>query len=140
MYGYVAEPNGWVDPFGLDCSSDAAKLRKAMEDAYIVTPSYKNSAHHIIMSNSSDNRMVELRKKMTQLGLKKNDAVNGVFLSTSSKVKEAAGISAHAHSKVHTEAYKKNVYDRLKNINDKDQFEEELMKIGDELRSGTFNI
>ena len=140
LYGYVAEPNGWVDPFGLDCSSDAAKLRRAMEEAYIVTPSYKNSAHHIIMSNSSDNRMVELRKKMTQLGLQKNDAVNGVFLPTSSKVKEAAGISAHAHSKVHTEAYKKNVYDRLKNINDKDQFEEELMKIGDELRSGTFNI
>ena len=140
LYGYVAEPNGWVDPFGLDCSSDAAKLRRAMEEAYIVTPSYKNSAHHIIMSNSSDNRMVELRKKMTQLGLQKNDAINGVFLPTSSKVKEAAGISAHAHSKVHTEAYKKNVYDRLKNINDKDQFEEELMKIGDELRSGTFNI
>lgn len=55
-------------------------------------------------------------------------------------LKDAVGVSTHAHSKVHTDTYKKNVYDRLKDINDKDQFEEELMKIGDELIAGTFNI
>ncbi|AKU70238.1 hypothetical protein [Prevotella fusca] len=54
-------------------------------------------------------------------------------------LKDAVGVSAHAHSKVHTDTYKKIVYDRLKDINDKDQFEEELMKIGDELIAGTFN-
>ena len=140
LYGYVGDPNGWLDPFGLDCSSDAAKLRKAMQKAKVNEPPYKNSAHHIVMSNSKDSRMVELRKKMKQLGLKKNDAVNGVYLPTSSKVKDAAGVSAHAHSKVHTDTYKQNVYDRLININDKKEFKKELKNIGNELKAGTFNI
>ena len=48
-------------------------------------PNYKNSAHHIVMSNSTDARMVALREKMNALGIKINDAANGVFLPTSSK-------------------------------------------------------
>ena len=140
LYAYVPDPNTWLDMFGLDCSSDAAKLRKNMQNADISAPKYKNSAHHIVFSNSKDARMKELRKKMKKLGIGKNDDVNGVYLPTSSKVKRAAGTNAHAHSKVHTENYKQNVYDRLKDINDKAEFENELMSIGDELRAGTFNI
>jgi len=55
-------------------------------------------------------------------------------------LKDAVGVSAHAHSKVHTDTYKQNVYDRLININDKKEFKKELKNIGSELRAGTFNI
>lgn len=103
-------------------------------------PQYKNSAHHIVMSNSKDPKMVELRQKMKQLGIDKNASENGVYLPTSSKVKAGAGTNAHAHSKVHTKNYKQNVYDRLKDINNKADFENELMNIGDELNLGTFGI
>jgi len=111
-----------------------------MQAADMVEPRYKNSAHHIIMSNSKDPRMVALRHKMKQLGIGKNDAANGSYLPTSSKVKNAAGANAHSHSKVHTDAYKQNVHDRLKGINNKADFEDELMNIGDELGAGTFKI
>jgi RHS repeat-associated protein len=140
LYGYVKDVNSWVDVFGLDCSSDAAKLRKNMQAADIVEPGYDNSAHHIVMSNSIDSRMVKLRTQMEHLGINKNDAVNGVYLPTSSKVKKDAGAVAHAHSKVHTETYMQNVYDRLKDINNKIDFENTLMNIGDELSAGTFNV
>ena len=140
LYGYVQDVNTWIDVWGLDCSSDAAKLRKNMQEADIPVPKYKNSAHHIVLSNSKDLNMKKLRKKMKELGIGKNDDVNGVYLPTSSKVKRVAGTNAHAHSKVHTKTYKQNVYDRLKDINDKTEFQNELMNIGDELRAGTFNI
>lgn len=105
-----------------------------------IEPNYKNSAHHIVMSNSTDPRMNALRDKMTQLGIDKNASANGVYLPTSSKVKTAAGTSAHAHSKVHTDTYKQNVYDELKDINNKVDFENKLMDIADKLGNGTFGI
>jgi hypothetical protein len=136
----VHNTNSQVDVFGLDCSKDATKLRKNMQEAFINEPNYKNSAHHIIMSNSKDLRMVALRDKMTKLGIGKNDAANGAYLPKSSKVKTSAGTNAHSHSKVHTDTYKQNVYDELKNINNKADFEDKLMDIGDRLSAGTFKI
>lgn len=111
-----------------------------MQQDGIVEPKHKNSAHHIVMSNSTDSRMIELRKKMKKLGIDKNDSANGVYLPTSSKVKNNAGTNAHSHSRVHTNEYKKNVYEKLKNINNKSDFEDALMEIGDELQSGIFKI
>ncbi len=140
FYAYVSDSNIWIDVFGLNCSSDAAKLRKNMQQDGIVEPKHKNSAHHIVMSNSTDSRMIELRKKMKKLGIDKNDSANGVYLPTSSKVKNNAGTNAHSHSRVHTNEYKKNVYEKLKNINNKSDFEDALMEIGDELQSGIFKI
>ncbi|NDJ57436.1 hypothetical protein GWD52_10595 [Enterobacteriaceae bacterium 4M9] len=140
VYQYAPEPLRWFDPLGLSCSSDAAVLRKNMEAAGKKTPDYKNSAHHIVMSNSKDSRMVALREKMDELGVKINSADNGVYLPTSSKVKKNSGTSAIAHSRVHTDAYKQNVYDRLNDINNKSDFESELSKIADELKKGTFGF
>ena len=117
LYGYVGDLNNWVDIFGLDCSSDAAILRRNMQAENIMEPDYKNSAHHIVMSNSNDYRMVELRDKMSKLGFDINDAENGVYLPTSTKIKTESGTTAIAHSKIHTNTYKQNVYDRLKDIN-----------------------
>ena len=141
FYGYTFDCNTEVDVWGLNCSSDAAELRKNMEAAGIDVPEYENSAHHIVMSNSSDKRMEELRKKMDEkFGIGINEADNGVFLPKSSKIKKEAGTNAHAHSRVHTETYKQNVYDRLKDIDNEADFRNELKKIGEELKAGTFGI
>ena len=52
IYAYVGDPLVWVDPLGwMGCSADAKILRANMESAGRITPSFKNSAHHIILSN-----------------------------------------------------------------------------------------
>ncbi|WP_262494804.1 RHS repeat-associated core domain-containing protein [Flavobacterium columnare] len=140
FYAYVHDSNSWVDPFGLDTSSDAAILRANMIRDGIDTPNYSNSAHHIVMSNSTDPNMISLRSQMTNIGIDINDSSNGVFLPTSSKVKNDFNLDAHAHSRVHTNEYKKNVFERLKDITDPDKFKNELEKIGKELSEGTFKI
>ncbi len=106
-YTYVVDPLTWVDPLGLmSCSNDAAILRKNMTEDGMITPGYKNSAHHIVMSNSSDPRMVALRAKMDDFDLHFNHSYNGVFLPTSSQDKLLANAISPAHSKIHTNIYK----------------------------------
>ncbi|PIT14815.1 hypothetical protein BGI32_06890 [Snodgrassella alvi] len=138
LYQYA--PNGltWVDPWGLSCGSDAVKLRKNMKAEGYSEPKYKNSAHHIVMSNTKDELMQILREKMELLGIDINSAVNGVYLPTSSKVKANAKTEAAPHSKVHTQKYKENVYNRLKDIDNAADFKKELKKIANELSNGTF--
>ncbi|EOV0845177.1 RHS repeat-associated core domain-containing protein, partial [Cronobacter sakazakii] len=96
-YSYVGDPLTWVDPLGLmSCGSDAVLLRQNMIREGIEEPSFKNSAHHIVMSNSTDARMVALRQKIEDFDLDINGSYNGVFLPTSSKVKVASGTSLPA--------------------------------------------
>ena len=47
-YGYVWDPLGETDVFGLSCSSDAAELRENMNKAGINEPPYPNAAHHVV--------------------------------------------------------------------------------------------
>ena len=138
LYQYA--PNGltWIDPWGLSCGSDAAKLRKNMKSLGKIEPQYKNSAHHIVMSNSKNDKMQKLRQKMKSLGIEINSAENGVYLPTSTKVKANAKTDAVAHSKVHTKKYTENVYNRLKDIDNAADFKKELNKIANELSNGTF--
>ncbi|PWV99280.1 RHS repeat-associated core domain-containing protein, partial [Mangrovibacter plantisponsor] len=139
LYQYAPNAQGWVDPLGwMSCSSDAKVLRENMEIAGKNVPGYKNSAHHIVMSNSADPRMMSLRNKMDELGIDINSANNGVYLPTSTKVKNNADTSAIAHSKVHTNTYKENVYNRLKDVNNKNDFERALNDIASELSKGIF--
>ena len=137
-YQYAPNALGWIDPLGLSCSSDAKALRENMEMAGRDAPTFRNSAHHIVMSNATDVRMRWLRRKMDRLGIDINIANNGVYLPTSTKVKINAGADAIAHSRIHTNAYKKNVFDRLKNIDNAAGFRSELNKISDEISSGMF--
>uniref|UniRef100_UPI00139B5881 RHS repeat-associated core domain-containing protein n=1 Tax=Aeromonas salmonicida TaxID=645 RepID=UPI00139B5881 len=140
-YGYVNNPLGWIDPLGLaGCGADAKKLRENMEAAGKVAPSYKNSAHHIVMSNSKDVRMRWLRRKMDRMGIDTNSVDNGIFLPSSSKVKSSVGTSLPAHSKIHAEVYKQNVFDRLKSTTNKSDFKDELGKIASDISSGTFKL
>ncbi|NHI96693.1 hypothetical protein EQ248_08390 [Proteus mirabilis] len=69
LYAYAPNALTWVDPWGWSCGSDAKILRENMIERGIITPNYKNSAHHIIMSNAKDVRMRWLRRKMNRLGL-----------------------------------------------------------------------
>ncbi|ALB61125.1 type IV secretion protein Rhs [Cronobacter condimenti 1330] len=140
-YSYVGDPLVWVDPLGLmSCGSDAVLLRQNMLREEIREPSFKNSAHHIVMSNSSDARMVALRQKMEDFGLDINDHYNGVFLPTSSKVKAASGTDLPAHSKIHTNTYKQNVYERLINIDNAEDFISELENISSMIMKNTFEF
>ncbi|MEI2266125.1 AHH domain-containing protein [Erwinia sp. CGal63] len=126
----MGDPLTWVDPLGwMSCSTDAATLRKNMTEAGMITPGYKNAAHHIVMSNSSDPRMVELRLKMDEFDLHFNDFYNGVFLPTSSKEKLLSNAISPAHSKIHINIYKQNVYDRLIKANNADEFVDGLDSI-----------
>jgi RHS repeat-associated protein len=138
LYGYVSDSNIWMDLLGLDCSADAAKLRENMLAAGHTEPAFENAAHHIVMSNSTHPKMDALRTKMEGLGLDVNMAGNGIFLPKSSAVKTASGSSLPAHSKIHTNAYKDKVYDRLFNKNTAKEFTDELGKIKDDIINGIF--
>ena len=134
LYQYAPNAFMWIDPWGLSCSSDAAELHKNMQNLGIPESKYKNSAHHIVMSNSKDWRMVKLREKMDSFKIGINEGINGAYLPTSSKVK------APAHSKIHTNEYKQNTYDRLINIDNATDFKKELQNIGKEISEGKFKF
>jgi hypothetical protein len=101
-----------------------------------VEPNFKNSAHHIIMSNSTDSRMVALQNKMKTLGIDINTAGNGIFLPSNSKVQLPSGNTLPNHAIIHTNAYKQKVFDRLKSINNSGDFLNELNKINSEIAGG----
>ena len=122
----------------MGCSADAKILRANMESAGRITPSFKNSAHHIILSNSRDVRMRWLRRKMNRLGIDINDAENGIFLPTSNKIKLASETIMPAHSKIHTEVYKQEIFDRLKNVTTKGTFIDALEDIYIEISRNAF--
>ncbi|RWX42975.1 RHS repeat-associated core domain-containing protein, partial [Candidatus Electrothrix aarhusensis] len=136
VYEFAVNAAGWIDPLGLNCSSDAAKLRKAMEEAGELTPQFKNAAHHIVMSNSKNSRMKKLRDLFKKHGISINDADNGIFLPKGSKY--AIGTNLPAHSKIHTNAYKEAVYDRLKNKKSEKGIRQALSDIKNDIILGNF--
>jgi RHS repeat-associated protein len=129
FYSYVKDSNAWVDELGMDCSKDALKLRANMLAAGHTEPGFDNAAHHIVMSNSRDKRMQDVRKKMENFGIDINSPENGIFLPKNSATKLASGSNLPAHSKIHTNAYKQNVYDNLINTKSPEEFLENLAKI-----------
>jgi RHS repeat-associated protein len=138
LYQYVPNPLGWIDPLGLSCSSDAKALRENMVAAGKVEPNFRNSAHHIVMSNSKDPRMVALQNKMEILGIDINTAENGIFLPSNSKVQLPKGSTLPNHASIHTNPYTQKVFDRLKSISNSKDFLNELNKISSEIAGGIF--
>ena len=134
----MPEPLTWIDPLGLSCSRDAKKLRENMVAAGKVEPNFKNSAHHIVMSNSTDSRMVVLQNKMKDLKLDINTPENGIFLPSNSKVQLPPGNVLPSHASIHTNVYKQKVFDRLNAFDNKSDFLNELNKISSEIASGIF--
>ena len=140
LYRYAANPVGWIDPLGLNCSDDAKKLRENMRKEGIKEPDYDNSAHHIVASNDTNPNMVAAREHLDKHGVGKNGSSNGVFLPTSTAVKESAKTKAIAHSRVHRNKYKKMVKNRITSLSSKEDIEKELKKIGSELLDGSCDI
>ncbi|WP_168797390.1 AHH domain-containing protein [Lampropedia aestuarii] len=100
-------------------------------------PSDRHRAHHIVMSNSKDPKMVALRDKMNILGLDINDASNGVWLPEIGADRLPAEIStAHKGEGVHGIDYKTKVYDKLINSKNQEEFLEGLEDLKGQMKNG----
>ncbi|MDR3048135.1 MAG: AHH domain-containing protein [Bacteroidales bacterium] len=106
-------------------------LKPNLEAVGNVRPN-NSAAHHIVVGGSS--KADDARKLLKEADIDINEASNGVFLPKSSKyvIDEAS-----PHANVHTDAYYRNIYDRLEKtpIN---QRRYELQKIAEELQNGIF--
>lgn len=120
---------GYTDPLGLSCSTDSNKLGKALGKG----PDDHN-AHHIVMSNSKDPRMVELRNQMDTHNIKINSEENGVWLPKNESVR-IDNSTLHYGEGVHGDAYKQHVYDTL-NGKSKSDFLDGLNSIKNDLMNG----
>ncbi|BEO70882.1 hypothetical protein SMQE32_17010 [Serratia marcescens] len=136
LYQYAPNPLMWVDPLGLmSCSTDAAKLARNLGPQPMGGGKY--DAHHIIMSNSSDARMVALRKRMDDLDIDINNSKNGVWLpNTRADRIEGTLTTAHKGNGIHGNAYKQYVYDKLINSQTDKEFLSSLKQIKSELEGG----
>jgi RHS repeat-associated protein len=132
-YSFAPNTYSWTDPLGLTCSSDAKKLGKNLGSS--PTPEYR--AHHIVMSNSKDPRMVALRNKMSGWGIDINDPKNGIWLPKNASARQAGTkATAHAGEGVHGLAYKQHVFDTLSSSSTKEEFTKGLSSLKSELYSG----
>jgi RHS repeat-associated protein len=138
LYSYVKNPLAWLDLFGLSCSSDAALLRENMVAAGEIEPAYGNAAHHMVMSNSNDARMVQLRAQLTKHNIDINDADNGIFLARSSAIKKSNNLSSIAHSRIHTNVYKEAIFNRINPLTSEAEIRNALGGIRSEIGAGTF--
>lgn len=99
---------------------------------------FNNAAHHIVMSNSKDKRMKKLRDLFKKHGMDINDADNGIFLPRT--VSDSINSGLPAHSKMHSDAYKQAVYNRLKNKKSEAGVRQALTDIANEIRTGKIPI
>ena len=131
LYGYVGDCNWHIDIFGL---SDSSKLGAALGPA----PGVNHDAHHIVMANSTDSRMVSLRNQMENFTppIGKNSKENGIWLPRQAKDRIAGTkVTAHKGEGIHSDAYKQSIYDRLNNKG-REEFIAELDLIKEELNDG----
>ena len=115
--------------------ADARKLAKNLGPAPV--GGGKHDAHHIVMSNSKDPKMVELREKMESFDIDVNDKRNGIWLPNKvSDQVEGLNRTAHKGQGVHGKAYKQYIYDKLSNTSTRKEFLNELKQIKSELNNG----
>ncbi|VVO63721.1 putative deoxyribonuclease RhsA [Pseudomonas fluorescens] len=135
LYKYAPSPIGWIDPEGLSCGTDAKVLRKNLGPSPVGGGQY--DAHHIIMSNSKDLRMIALRDKMNDLDININDKRNGIWLpNTESARVPGTGATPHKGAGVHSNAYKQRVFDSLSRATTKGEFLSGLADIKKSLADG----
>lgn len=92
----------------------------------------------MVMSNSTDPRMLQLRQQLTTHGIDINDADNGIFLPHSTAVRTANSLTEIAHSRIHTNDYKQAVFDRINPMTNAAEIRADLGKIRTEIAAGTF--
>ncbi len=91
-------------------------------------------AHHITAGGANNINAVNTRLILQREGIDINEAVNGVFLPSTSKY---AIDNAVPHANVHTNIYYETVFQRL-DAAQPGKVRTELQKIADELLNGTF--
>lgn len=92
-------------------------------------------AHHIVTGGATRQTAKDALAKIKALGVDVNEGANGVFMPKSSKY--VAGTTP-AHSKIHTNDYYDEVWDRIRLITKPDDLREELQKIKSEIIAGSF--
>ncbi|HDS0942830.1 TPA: RHS domain-containing protein, partial [Pseudomonas putida] len=140
LYGYALNPILWLDPLGLSCGSDAKKLADSLGSKPVGGGQY--DAHHIIMSNSKDARMIALRKQMKELGIDINNRKNGIWLPNTESARVPGTLTTpHKGAGIHGNAYKQHVYDTLAGRTTKKDFLSGLAELKEQLNSGkTFAV
>jgi RHS repeat-associated protein len=134
-YSYVKNPIDSIDPFGLSTCSDARKLADNLGPKPLGGGQY--DAHHIVMSNSTDPKMKDLRKLMDDLNIDINDKRNGIWLPNTKNDRITDTLTtAHKGNGVHGKAYKQYVYDKLINSKTDKEFFSALKNIKTELSNG----
>ncbi|WP_429620018.1 AHH domain-containing protein [Serratia sp. 2723] len=124
-----------IDPFGLSTCSDARKLADNLGPKPL--GGGQHDAHHIVMSNSTDPKMKDLRKLMDDLNIDINDKRNGIWLPNTKNDRITDTLTtAHKGNGVHGKAYKQYVYDKLISSKTDKEFFSALKNIKTELSNG----
>ncbi len=88
------------------------------------TPAPGDHAHHL--AASGDKRAERARQVLAQAGIGINDAINGLFLS------------ARQHARMHTNAYYREVNNRLAGLTNPNAVANALRQIGRDILAGRF--
>lgn len=115
LYRYSSDPVNEIDPYGLNTSSDSQQLgRNLTEGGESPRTPGDEDAHHIVMSNSEDPRMVRLRDVMQTHDIDINDPANGVWLPRNADARANGDPrTLHKGEGLHSADYKQSVYDAL---------------------------
>ncbi len=114
-------------------SPNSSVLGENLEAVGKVRPE-NSAAHHMVPGGESYFNAQNARQILQREGIDINEAANGVFLPKSSKYVIDDAI---AHSRVHTNKYYDNLFERLNNA-PAGKARNELDKIAQELLNGTF--
>jgi RHS repeat-associated protein len=142
LHTYLISTNGWIvhNPNHGCTSKNAAELRKNMQSQGRSEPNFSNSAHHIVESTDSSPYMVKARQHLDDMKIDINRSTNGIYLARSSAVQKTIGNGkwrkAYPHSRVHTKAYKKYVWNSIKHTKTRRETLRELRVIKRQLRKG----
>ena len=110
LYGYVKDTNSWLDPFGLDCSKNAKRLRENMAKEGRVVGAGE-AAGHIVASGGSKKHFtpsVESRSLLGKYNIDINDAANGIPIGHPTP-----------HGFMHTQSFHSYVKERLYSVEKK---------------------
>ena len=110
LYGYVKDTNSWLDPFGLDCSKNAKRLRENMAKEGRVVGAGE-AAGHIVASGGSKKHFTpsaESRSLLEKYNIDINDAANGIPIG-----------HPNPHGFMHTQSFHSYVKERLYSVEKK---------------------
>jgi RHS repeat-associated protein len=144
LYRYSNDPANEIDPFGLSTSSDSKILGNNLTaSGEPPTNPGAEDAHHIVMSNSSNTGMQELRDTMANYNppIDINDPRNGVWLPRDAAARDNGDPrTLHKGDGVHSDDYKESVHAELMAGNPKPPsrrtFLARLQKLKNALNSG----